>query len=90
MMGLSHEGKTEQAFRRADEWSRSCPEKYDPVELRKKWNSLTPGKAGGITVVHNGRTYRTALAWLDGRLGGRFPALLCPGCAREEKLVSGS
>lgn len=51
LMALSHEGKTEQAFRLADEYSRACPEKYNQAELRKKWNSLEVGKPGGITLA---------------------------------------
>lgn len=47
LMGLHSRNQSKEMFNIADEWSQTCPEKYDAGALTKAWNSLKPG--GGIT-----------------------------------------
>lgn len=47
LMGLHSRNQSKEMFDIADEWSQTCPEKYDAGALTKAWNSLKPG--GGIT-----------------------------------------
>jgi hypothetical protein len=47
LMGLHCRNQSKEMFDIADEWSQTCPEKYDAGALIKAWNSFKPG--GGIT-----------------------------------------
>lgn len=47
LMGLHSRNQSKEMFDIADEWSQTCPEKYDAGALAKAWNSLKPG--GGIS-----------------------------------------
>ncbi|WP_426173172.1 bifunctional DNA primase/polymerase [Massilia sp. TWR1-2-2] len=47
LMGLHSLNQSKDMFDLADEWSQTCPEKYDAGALIKAWNSFKPG--GGIT-----------------------------------------
>ncbi|QJE00487.1 DUF3987 domain-containing protein [Massilia forsythiae] len=47
LMGLHSRNQSKEMFDIADEWSQTCPEKYDAGAVTKAWNSLKPG--GGIT-----------------------------------------
>ena len=47
LMGLHSRNQSKEMFDIADEWSQTCPEKYDSGALTKAWNSFKPG--GGIT-----------------------------------------
>lgn len=47
LMGLHSRNQSKEMFDIADEWSQTCPEKYDARALIKAWNSFKPG--GGIT-----------------------------------------
>lgn len=47
LMGLHSRNQSKEMFDIADEWSRTCPEKYDAGAVAKAWNSLKPGR--GIT-----------------------------------------
>jgi len=47
LMGLHSRNQSKEMFDIADEWSQTCPEKYDSGALSKAWNSFKPG--GGIT-----------------------------------------
>jgi hypothetical protein len=56
LMGLHCRNQSKEMFDIADEWSQTCPEKYDASAVIKAWNSFKPG--GGITyetVQHDGR-----------------------------------
>lgn len=47
LMGLHCRNQSKEMFDIADEWSQTCPEKYDASAVTKAWNSFKPG--GGIT-----------------------------------------
>ena len=47
LMGLHSLNQSKEMFDIADEWSQTCPEKYDTGALTKAWNSFKSG--GGIT-----------------------------------------
>ncbi|MCS0631663.1 bifunctional DNA primase/polymerase [Telluria mixta] len=47
LMGLHCRNQSKEMFDIADEWSQTCPEKYDAGALIKAWNSLKP--RDGIT-----------------------------------------
>jgi hypothetical protein len=47
LMGLHSYNQSKEMFDIADEWSQTCPEKYDASAVIKAWNSFKPG--GGIT-----------------------------------------
>jgi len=47
LMGLHSRNQSKEMFDIADEWSQTCPEKYDAGAFTKAWNSLKPG--GGIS-----------------------------------------
>lgn len=47
LMGLHSRSQSKEMFNIADEWSQTCPEKYDASAVTKAWNSFKPG--GGIT-----------------------------------------
>ena len=47
LMGLHSRNQSKEMFEIADEWSQTCPEKYDAGALTKAWNSFKQG--GGIT-----------------------------------------
>jgi hypothetical protein len=47
LMGLHCRNQSKEMFDIADEWSQTCPEKYDASAVIKAWNSFKPG--GGIT-----------------------------------------
>jgi hypothetical protein len=47
LMGLHSRNQSKEMFDIADEWSHTCPEKYDAGAVSKAWNSFKPG--GGIT-----------------------------------------
>jgi hypothetical protein len=47
LMGLHSRNQSKEMFDIADEWSQTCPEKYDAGAVTKAWNSLKPGR--GIT-----------------------------------------
>lgn len=47
LMGLHSRNQSKEMFDIANEWSQTCPEKYDAGALTKAWNSFKPG--GGIT-----------------------------------------
>jgi hypothetical protein len=47
LMGLHSRNQSKEMFDIADEWSQTCPEKYDAGAVIKAWNSFKPG--GGIT-----------------------------------------
>jgi hypothetical protein len=47
LMGLHCHSQSKEMFDIADEWSQTCPEKYDAGALIKAWNSFKPGV--GIT-----------------------------------------
>ena len=47
LMGLHSRNQSKEMFDIADEWSQTCPEKYDGGAMIKAWNSFKPG--GGIT-----------------------------------------
>lgn len=47
VMGLHSFNQSKEMFDLADEWSQTCPEKYDANAFINAWNSLKPG--GGIT-----------------------------------------
>ena len=46
LMGLHSRNQSKEMFDIADEWSQTCPEKYDADAVMKVWNSFKPG--GGI------------------------------------------
>lgn len=50
LMALHSRSQSAEMFRIADEWSQSCPEKYDAAAVVKAWNSFKPN--GGITYDH--------------------------------------
>jgi len=50
LMGLHCRNQSKEMFEIADEWSQTCPEKYDAGAMAKAWNSFKPG---------NGITYET-------------------------------
>jgi len=52
-MALHSRSQSLDMYRIADEWSQTCPEKYDPTAVQKAWNSFKPG--GGITYAHIAR-----------------------------------
>ncbi len=43
LMGLHCHSQSQEMFDIADEWSQTCPEKYDARALIKAWNSFTQG-----------------------------------------------
>jgi hypothetical protein len=47
LMALHSRNQSKEMFDVADEWSQTCPEKYDAGAVIKAWNSFKPG--GGIT-----------------------------------------
>lgn len=47
LMALHSRNQSKDMFDIADEWSQTCPEKYDAGAVIKAWNSFKPG--GGIT-----------------------------------------
>lgn len=47
LMGLHCRNQSKEMFDIANEWSQTCPEKYDAGALIRAWNSFKPG--GGIT-----------------------------------------
>jgi len=47
LMSLHCRNQSKEMFDIADEWSQTCPEKYDASAVTKAWNSFKPG--GGIT-----------------------------------------
>jgi hypothetical protein len=47
LMGLHARNQSLSMFKIADEWSQTCPDKYDAVAVVKAWNSFQPG--GGVT-----------------------------------------
>jgi hypothetical protein len=47
LMGLHSRNQSKEMFDIADEWSQTCPEKYDSGALTKAWHSFQRG--GGIT-----------------------------------------
>lgn len=47
LMALHSRNQSKEMFDIADEWSQTCPEKYDAGAVTKAWNSFKPG--GGIT-----------------------------------------
>lgn len=47
LMGLHCRNQSKEMFNIADEWSQTCPEKYDASAVTKAWNSFKAG--GGIT-----------------------------------------
>lgn len=42
LMGLHSRNQSKEMFDIADEWSQTCPEKYDACAVTKAWNSFTP------------------------------------------------
>jgi hypothetical protein len=50
LMALHSHNQSKEMFNIADEWSQTCPEKYDGAALVKAWNSFKPN--GGITYDH--------------------------------------
>lgn len=50
-LALRSTGAGEQAFQLWDEWSRTCPEKYDPDVQRATWNSVQEGLPDGSEVT---------------------------------------
>lgn len=83
-MALHSTGAGEQAFALWDEWSRTCPEKYDPAVQRRTWEGFDEGLPDG-----NGVTIRSLFgaAYSAGWRGGtsahdaRAPAQPTPGLA---------
>lgn len=50
-LALKSTGAGEQAYEIWDEWSKTCPHKYDPVVQRSTWNSVQEGLPDGSEVT---------------------------------------
>lgn len=51
-MAIHSANSSDMGFQLWEEFSRQCPEKYDPVSLRTAWKSFRPGSVGIGTLIH--------------------------------------